>query len=265
MDLVGRFMAAIADLVTGVRLAPLWWRVGLEQTISRYRRTLLGPFWLASSTLATAFSLSIVFGSIFHASLAQNFPFIMSGVIAWSITGGMLIEGSSIFFTAAGVMQVQKLPLSFHAFLQIDRMMINFVHQIVAFWAVMLLLRLFPVPHWELLLSLPLVVVIAVLFGIPLGMLAIRYRDINYGIGFVAQALFMLTPVFWRKGQISSKMSWITSFNPFAHLLEIIRQPLLGHPAPLNDWIASLGFLGVAAVLAVTSLTFFRNRVVFWL
>jgi len=265
MDFTGRFLAAIADLVAGIRLAPLWWRVGIEQTIARYRRTLLGPFWLASSTLATAFSLSIVFGAIFHANLAQNFPFIMSGVIAWSITGGMLIEGAAIFFTAAAVLQVQKLPLSFHAFLQIDRMLINFVHQLVAFWAVMLILRLFPVPHWELLLALPLVTLIAVLFGIPLGMLAIRYRDINYSIAFIAQALFMLTPVFWRKGQITGKMIWIANFNPFAHLLEIIRQPLLGHPAPMADWFASLDFLAVAVVLALLSLTFFRHRVVFWL
>ena len=265
MDFVGRFMAAIRDLAAGVRLAPLWWRVGLDQTAARYRRTLLGPFWLASSTLATAFSLSIVFGSIFHANLADSFPFIMSGIVCWSIAGGVLTEGAMTFFSGAGIMQVQKLPVSFHAFLQIDRMMINFAHQIVAFWVVMALLRMFPVPHWQLLLSLPLVVATAILFSIPVGMLAIRYRDINYGIGFFAQALFMLTPVFWRKGQMGPKMTWIVNYNPFAHLLEVLRQPLLGHPAPLSDWAGSLLFFAFAAVAAVISLTLYRPRVVFWL
>jgi ABC-type polysaccharide/polyol phosphate export permease len=265
MDFVGRFVAAINDLVAGARLAPLWWRVGIEQTVARYRRTLLGPFWLASSTLATAFSLALVFGSIFHSNLNDSFPFIMSGVVSWSITGGMLLEGSLIFFSGSGIMQVQKLPVSFHAFLQIDRMMINFAHQIVAFWVVMLLMRIFPVPHWELLISLPLVTAIAILFGIPIGMVSIRYRDVNYMISFIAQALFMLTPVFWRKGQMSSKLVWIANYNPFAHLLEIVRQPLLGHPAPLSDWIASFGFLGFSAVLAVLCLTLYRRRIVFWL
>jgi ABC-type polysaccharide/polyol phosphate export permease len=265
MDFAGRFVAAINDLAAGARLAPLWWRVGIEQTIARYRRTILGPFWLASSTLATAFSLAIVFGSIFHQNLNESFPFIMSGVVAWSITGGMLVEGSAIFLMGSGLMQVQKLPVSFHAYLHIDRMMINFAHQIVAFWAVMLLMRLFPVPHWQLLFSLPLVTAIAVLLGIPIGMIAVRYRDINYLVGFVGQALFMLTPVFWRKSQVSGKMAWIATYNPFAHLLEIIRQPMLGHPAPLNDWIASLAIFAFSAVLALGSLTLYRRRVVFWL
>jgi ABC-type polysaccharide/polyol phosphate export permease len=265
MDFVGRFIAAIQDLAAGARLAPLWWRVGLDQTVARYRRTLLGPFWLASSTLATAFSLAIVFGSIFHANLSDSFPFIMSGVVCWGITGGMLMEGSQVFFAGAGVMQARKMPLSFHAFLQIDRMMINFAHQLVAFWVVMALMRMFPVPHWQLLLSLPLIVATAILFSIPLGMVSVRYRDINYGIGFFAQALFMLTPVFWRKGQISPKMSWIATYNPFAHLLEVLRQPLLGHPAPLADWMGALMFFACSAVAAVICLTLYRPRVVFWL
>ncbi len=265
MSIVRRFGSAIDDLVAGIRLAPLWWRVGLEQTIARYRRTLLGPFWLASSTIATAFSLAVVFGSIFGSSLAESFPFIMSGVVAWSITGGMLAEGASVFTSGAGIMQVQKLPLTFHSFLQINRMMINFAHQIVAFWVVMLLLRMFPLPHWQLLLSIPLVAATAVMFSIPIGMLATRYRDINYLIGFIGQALFMLTPVFWRKAQVAPKARWIADYNPFAHLLEIVRQPLLGHPAPLNDWIASVAFFVAVAILAVVSLALFRRRVVFWL
>ncbi|CAN5288129.1 ABC transporter permease [soil metagenome] len=265
MDIARRFVAAIEDLVAGARLAPLWWRVGIEQTVARYRRTLLGPFWLASSTLATAFSLAVVFGSIFRVSLSESFPFIMSGVVAWSVTGGMLAEGANVFMIGAGIMQVQKLPLSFHSYLLVNRMMINFLHQIVAFWAVMLLIRLFPVPHWQLLLSLPLTAATAVLFSIPVGMLATRYRDINYLIGFVAQALFMLTPVFWKKGQMSPKIQWIADYNPFAHMLEIVRQPLLGHPALMHDWLASLAFFALSAVLAVVSLTLHRRRVVFWL
>jgi len=189
----------------------------------------------------------------------------MAGVVAWSVTGGMLGESANTFMLGAGIMQVQKLPLSFHAFLQVNRMMINFLHQVVAFWAVMALLRMFPLPHWQLILSLPLAAATALLFSIPVGMLATRYRDINYMIGFISQALFMLTPVFWRKGQMSPKLHWIADLNPFAHLLEIVRQPLLGHPAALTDWLASLGFFVVAGVVAVLSLTLYRRRVVFWL
>ena len=32
-------MAALKDVGDGVRLAPLWWRLGLDQTASRFQRS----------------------------------------------------------------------------------------------------------------------------------------------------------------------------------------------------------------------------------
>ena len=40
-------MAALKDVADGIRLAPLWWRLGLDQTASRFQRSVLGPFWMA--------------------------------------------------------------------------------------------------------------------------------------------------------------------------------------------------------------------------
>lgn len=265
MSLGKNLKAALEDLYQGGALAPLWWRVSIEQTVTRYRRTLLGPFWLASTTLATAFSLAVVFGSIFGGNFRDSLPFIMIGVVAWSLTGGILPEAANTFVTGSGVMQVQKLPVSFHAYLQVSRVLINFFHQIVGLWLLLIVLKLAVMPHWHLLVALPLVLATGFFLSIPLGMLSIRFRDISYMISFVAQALFMLTPVFWRRNQVSERMHWIVDLNPFAHLLEILRQPLQGNPIPTPDLMASLVLLGVAVLVTVGSLTAFRRRVVFWL
>jgi ABC-type polysaccharide/polyol phosphate export permease len=265
MSLVGSLKAALQDLYGGAALMPLWWRVALEQTVTRYRRTLLGPFWLASTTLATAFSLSIVFGSIFGGNFRDSMPFIMIGVVSWSLTGGLLPEAANTFVSGSGIMQVQKLPVSFHAYLQISRALINFAHQVIGLWLVLLIMKLAVMPHWHLLLTLPIVLLTGFFLAIPLGMLSLRFRDINYMVSFVSQAMFMMTPVFWRRTQVPDHMHWIVDLNPFAHLLEIIRQPIQGHPAPTGDMVASLMFLATVAVLAVGSLTLFRRRVVFWL
>ena len=264
MSLMRNFAAALKDLADGVKLAPLWWRIGLEATITRYRRTILGPFWLASSTLSSAFSIAVVFGSIFGTDTRSSLPYIITGIVAWAVTGAMLADAAGTFFTGAGVMQVQKLPLSFHVFLQVDKLYINFAHQLVALWAVLLIMRLLPVPHWEILFGLPIAAATAVMLYFPIGMIAMRYRDINYLIGFISNALFMLTPVFWRREQISAKLQWIVTYNPFAHLVEIVRQPLLGHPAALQDWAGSLVFLAMCTVATLVSLTLYRRRVVFW-
>ena len=252
-------------LSKGIRLTPLWWRLGVDQTVARYRRTVLGPFWLASSAIATGLALSIVFGTLFGGDWRANFPYILSGVIAFGLASSLVADGAQTFINASGTMQIRKLPLSFYSLLQCDKTVINFAHQMVGFWIISLLLRMFPIPHWQLLFTIPLVVMVGFAASFPIGMISTRYRDVNYFVGFVLQMMFMLTPVFWRRSQIPVKFRFIVDFNPLAHMLEIVRQPMLGHPAPLSDLVAVIFTLFVSIILAIGCLSLFRKRVIFWL
>ena len=257
--------AAVGDISEGLRLSPVWWRLGLEQTYSRYQRTVLGPFWIAGAMLTTGLSLSFVFGSLLGGNWREMMPHILSGVLCWSLVSGTVAEGANSFLGSAGMMHVQRLPLSFYALLNTNRILINYLHQILAFWVVMALFKLLTVPHWTLILGIPMVAVTGFFLSIPVAMISTRYRDIGFMIGLFFGALFLLTPVFWSRAQLAPDKRWIADFNPFAHLLEILRQPFLGQPAPLLNWYASFGTLAVAVVLAVTCLALFRKRVIFWL
>ena len=257
--------AAIGDLQEGFRLSPLWWRMGLEQTYNRYRRTLLGPFWIAVATMSTGLSIAFVFGSLMGGNWQEFLPRILGGVTAWMLVSGIVAEGAMLFVGAAGMMQVMRLPLSFHALLSSNRAVINFLHQLVAFWALMLIFRLFVPPHWSILFAIPLVTITGFLLSIPVGMLSTRYRDVGFLVGTAFSVLFLLTPVFWDRAQLPEDKRWIVDLNPFSHLLETIRQPLVGQMAPLVNWQASLLTCLVSGVLAVVSLMLFRKRVVFWL
>ena len=259
------FSAALHDLVGGVKLAPLWWRMSLEATITRYRRAVLGPFWLATSTLATAIGLTLVFGYILGGDWRSSFPFVLAGVMSWGVVGGAIGSGAAAYMGAAGLMQTRPLPLTFHVWAHLCRLGIDFAHQIVAFWLVMAVVRLFPVPHWQLIFALPLVFLTSFFIIVPLAMASTRFRDINYFVGFFMGVAFLLTPVFWRRASLPESRSWIVDLNPLAHMLEIVRQPLLGHPAPLEHWAGTLFTLLVSILLTLLGLTFFRRRVVFWL
>lgn len=256
--------AAVADLSEGFRLAPVWWRLGLEQTWNRYRRTLLGPFWLASATLTTGLSISFVFGPLLGGSFREALPHILGGLLAWSLVSGVVVEGTNAFLGGAGMMQSQRLPLSFFSLLTANKVMINFLHQILAFWALMAVLRLLTIPHWSMLLAIPVILLAGFFVSIPFGMLAARYRDIGFLISAVFGALFLLTPVFWNRAQLSPEKRWIADYNPFAHLLEILRQPLLGQMAPAQNWYVALGIIAGGALAALASLALFRKRVIFW-
>jgi ABC-type polysaccharide/polyol phosphate export permease len=84
-------------------------------------------------------------------------------------------------------------------------------------------------------------------------------------INSLMQIVFYLTPVMWQRKQIVGHMPWLTDDNPFACLLALIRDPLLGLETRLWDWevvgvVTVLGYL-----IAIPFFARFRARIVYWL
>jgi ABC-type polysaccharide/polyol phosphate export permease len=259
-------IAACRDLYEGARLAPLWWQLGIDQTISRFRRTILGPFWLSANLLAVSIALTFVFGGLLGSDYHKTFPIIMSGILCWSIIGQVLADASGVFLMASPLMQVQKLPLSFHIFVHLHKTAINFVAQLITFFILMGVLGLFQAPpHWTFIPALAVIFINCFFVSLLTALPSTRFRDIGFMIQFLVQILFFLTPVFWQPAQMSPARRFVVDYNPFAHELELIRQPLLGHAPSMVNWIWCLGFMAALAVVSVAALALYRKRVVFWL
>ncbi len=256
---------AFRDIIDGIRLAPLWSRLAWEQTVARFRRTILGPFWLTANLLAISFSLSVVFGSLMGQNYRTNFALMISGILSWSIIGGVMGDAAGVFISAGGLMQTMKLPLTFHILLMMMRNFINFLAQLIALWLVLAVLRLGALPTWHLLIGLPIVLIDMSLISMILAMPSTRFRDINQTVGFAVQILFFLTPVFWSPSQMHGKKRFIFDLNPFAHLLELVRRPLLGQAPALLHFEWGFGLMVVLTAVVVAMLALYRKRVVFWL
>lgn len=258
-------MAALKDVGDGVRLAPLWWRLGLDQTASRFQRSVLGPFWMACNLLVVAFALAFVVSLLMGVDVMKNYPQVVAGLLAWSLVGTTLAEAQAIFLMNAGLMQSQRLPLSFYVFLHAQKAATNFLFQAIAFWVVMLIIRRFAIPHWTLLPAVALMLVIVCLQGFIIAIPSTRFRDVAYMMSYVVQLLFYVTPVFWLTANVSADKRHLVELNPLAHQVELLRAPLMGQAPALADWIWTLSTAGVLAVVALILLAMFRKRVVFWL
>ena len=256
---------AFRDIIDGLRLAPLWSRLAWEQTVSRFRRTILGPFWLTANLLAISFALAFVLGGLQGQDYRTNFPLLIAGVLTWTLIGGVLMDGAGVFISAGPWMQTMKLPLSFHVFLMMTRNLINFLAQLIALWGVLALLRLGSLPTWQLLIGLPVLLVNGALMGMIVAIPSTRFRDINQTVGFVVQVMFFVTPVFWPPQGLHGKRLLVVQWNPFAHLLELVRQPLLGRAPALIHWEWGFGMMAVLGLTVIVMLAAYRKRVVFWL
>jgi ABC-type polysaccharide/polyol phosphate export permease len=256
---------AVTDIIDGLKLAPLWTALGWDQTVSRFRRTVLGPFWLTANLLAISFSLSVVFGGLMGTDYRATFALIVSGVLSWSLIGGPIGESATLFMSSASVMMSQKLPLSFHVFLMMYRTCINFVSQLLALWVVLLVLRLGAPPSWQVLIGLPITISTVALMSLVTAFPAVRFRDLGQLVGAITQLLFFVTPVIWAPINMNHRQRLMAEYNPLAHLLAIVREPLLGHAPSMNDWIWSIGAFLVSTAAAILVLALYRKRVVFWI
>jgi ABC-type polysaccharide/polyol phosphate export permease len=256
---------AVRDIANGAKLAPIWWQIGLDQTASRFRRTLLGPFWLSANLVAISIALTFVFGGLFGSDYSKTFPTVISGLLCWSLIGQSIADAAPTFLIAAPMMQVQKLPLSFHLFLQLDKILINFAAQLITFWVLMAVFGLGRVPNWQFVPGLALVIFNCFFTTLLSSFAATRFRDIGFMIQFVVQILFFVSPVFWSPAQMSPSRKFVVEYNPFAHELDLLRKPLLGLSPSAGDWLWTLGLSLVLLVISLTAMSLYRKRVIFWL
>jgi ABC-type polysaccharide/polyol phosphate export permease len=259
------FVAAVDDLMQGLMLWRLWLRMGLFETKNRYIRTILGPFWMASTTIAMGLALAFIRTGPGGGGFGQLLPYVVSGVLVWSLVGGGHNEGDGIFTSAAGTMRSTPLPLSFHVFLQVWRMLIVFAHGMVGYYIIVLAFGVAHIPNW----TLPFALVIDVWAIFPsfflLALVSARYRDIGHATVFIFSILFFLSPIFWQEDNATGLRALFVHYNPFAHLVNLIRYPLTGmRPTwTMVQWV--VGYGAACWALLLIFLPMVRRRVIFWL
>lgn len=157
-----------------------------------------------------------------------------------------------------------SLPLSIYPVQLLLRHLLNLLH----FAPVYLLLALWlglPVNANTLLVIPGLLLVTLNLLWLSLlfGLLGCRFRDLEYLISMAMPLLMLLSPVFYRPDflQISETYMWL---NPISHLIEAVRNPLLGNPIPLFVLYTNLGFLLVGSATTLWLFQRMRHRIAFW-
>ena len=79
-----RLARARADLGGGLRRWELWGTLGWHDIRQRYRRSILGPWWLTISMGVMVGALGFVYAELFGQDLARYMPHFALGLIAWA-------------------------------------------------------------------------------------------------------------------------------------------------------------------------------------
>jgi ABC-type polysaccharide/polyol phosphate export permease len=91
-----------------------------------------------------------------------------------------------------------------------------------------------------------------------------RYRDVPVIIGNIIAVLFWLTPLMYFPEQLGRRR-YIADYNPFTHMIALVREPLLGGAPSLNDWLVVLAMAVFGWIGTFLFFARFRARIVYWL
>ena len=255
---------ALSDLIQGVASVHVWPMLAWQEIRQRYRRSVLGPFWLTISTGALLGGMGPLYGRLFSQDLSTYFPYLCIGYVLWLLISGLINEGCTAFTLAAGLIQQTPMPLSVHVLRVVFRNLIVFAHNLIILAIVLII---FP-PHlsWDLLFAPVGVLMIAlngIWLGLLVGLLCARFRDIPLIIQSVMQVAFFLTPVMWNANSLG-RHKWAADWNPLAHFLAMVRDPLLGLPVPWQSWAVVFGVTVVGSATAFAIFVRFRARIAYW-
>lgn len=260
-----QFRLAVADIRNGWKRRVLWGTLGMHDIRQRYRRSALGPFWITASMGVMVAALGLVYSQIFKIDVAEYLPFLATGIIVWGLISALVNEGSNAFISGAHLIQQLAAPLSIHVYRVLWTNTIIFAHNILIVVVVGLWFRVNP--GWTVLLTIPgllLVLLNGLWIGLLVGLISARFRDIPMIAASIVQVMFFITPVIWKPDMLSGR-TLLLHGNPFYHLVEIVRGPMLGQVPSVDNWIAAVVMAVVGWGVALLFYTAYRWRISYWL
>ena len=230
----------------------------------RYRRSVLGPFWLTLSMGALVSALGFLYGMLLQVEIAEYVPFLALGFIVWALISGVITDGCQVFINAESIIKQVGLPLSVHVYRLLWRNLLILFHNALVFVVVAAVFGVWP--GWAGLLALPGLVLLCLngIWAVLLfGIVSARFRDVPPIVASIVRICFFVTPIIWMP-ELVPQRAMVLEFNPFYHLVEVVRAPLLGEVPGLSSWIAVLSMTIGGWVLAFAFFRRYRWRIAYW-
>ncbi len=265
--LMGCIGAALDDLLMTMRQLRLVTVFGWQDIRQRYRRSVLGPFWITVTMAVMIGALGIVFGAVLNSPMSTYLPFLTIGLIMWTFMSSVVQEGCTAFTAVEGMIRQMPIPFFVYVLRMFWRNTIILAHNFVIFPFVCLILGK-PI-GWEALFVIPgflLVSVNLLWVSVCAAVLCTRFRDFTQIVASILQVAFYVSPIIWMPTALPGRTaSMILDPNPIYHMLAIIRDPLLGVMPTATNWLVCGALAVIGWIFALWLMGRARTRIAYWL
>ena len=258
------FATALRDLRSSLAAWRLWCLLGWLEIRQRYARSTLGPFWLTISMGVIVGSIGVVYGALFNQNIADYLPMMGIGLVFWGLLTSIINESCMAYINSAGYIRQTATPKLLFMLQAGWRNFLIFLHN---FLIVILLLVVFGSKDWSTVPlffpGLALFILNALWIGQVAGIISARFRDLPQIISAMLQMAFYVTPILFQPGMLKDHR-WIIDYNPFAHLLELVRGPLVGAAPDMLTWTVGIVMAVAGWLLALALTERYLKRIPYW-
>src|SRR5262252_3625532 len=262
----GLFMLGTADLLQGIDNWRLSHLMGLGEIRRRYARSRIGQFWLTISTGIMVVALGLVWSTLWKTPVADLLPFVAVSLTVWTMLSGALGEATTVFMSTGPMFLNQGMSFSTGIYGLVYRHLLILLHNVPI---IVMAILLFSVPAGLIcfiaLPGLALLVLALVWTSYLVAIACVRFRDLTQVVQNGLMVTFFITPILWKPDQIPPGKQYLLYLNPFAALLAVVREPLLGQLPTSYEWTAAAMFSIGGFVVALPIIGYCQRRIIYWI
>lgn len=258
------FSIGYQDMAQSLRSGNLWLLLGWVEIRQRYARSKIGPFWLTISMAILVTALGLVYGTLFKAQLSEYLPLLAIGFVFWAFISTTINDGCNAYISASPYLKQVPLPRGLFVFQTLWRNMIVLAHNFVIVILVLLIFQIDFIHQLHFFVLGFVLVVWNLMWAVTLlALLCARFRDLPQIVASFIQVIFYITPILFKRDMLQ-KYPLLIDLNPFAHLIEVVRGPLLGTAVPMLSWMVCLGLAVLGTLLSIFMHGKYRARIPYW-
>lgn len=258
-------LLGLGEYSRSFKLKDAWLYLGIQDIKLRYRRSILGPWWVTISSAIMIIALGFLWSNIFVTDIKVYLPFFAIGYIFWIWISTQITDATTGFTQFENVIKQTDLPFPIYVLRLSVRNIIILSHNLII--VVLVIFIVGDGVNLNTLLVIPAIVLMQVMLILLCTCIAIfctRFRDMNQVIAMVLQISFFFSPIIWQPSSLKGHYALI-NWNPIFHWIEIIRQPLLGLQPAIENWEFVLINTGLMFFISVYSLGRLKSKIAIWL
>lgn len=230
----------------------------------RYKNSALGFVWTILEPLMMLGVLYFVFSTILKTEI-ENFPiYLLLSLIVWNMFANGTKMGLNSLNNRKDLVKQIYFPRFIPAISASLTAALMLVFEFTVLVAFMIIFQFTP-PATVIVLPLILLLGVVLVFAVslPLSVMAVRYKDVEFIWAVVVQAGFFLTPIFYQFSMLPEYLQNILQFSPMVQIVTMSQHlALYGTLPSLNSIVYAVSSVMVILIIGITIYKKMQERIV---